>query len=403
MVQFTKKSQELLNFISSEFLFSPFPSDKPTKELFSFLYKNICFFQKKSIYPIPMFPKINKISIVPKPKQLSFDGLLFQIETHIDRNIRWKCEYEYTIGRRQIRLFCFTETRPSKSFITFWLTTTRLWFEIVSRFASADCNRELDVYFYMTSLTKYLPPGTKETINVSHVNTAFTYSCRAKNEIVLFRKEEWLKVLMHESFHSFGLDFSNMNNQACHRRIRTEMFPNLGLSEINVFEAYTEFWAEIWNIAFCVYLTLPSPTLTTFIQQSAAFLQIEQRFSCFQMVKTLQFMGLTYDSLCKQSNTTTTTPQFKEETNVLSYFIIKCILISNASLFFTWSKQHNKIPFVFSKNSKIQYDFCAFLFLIYRNPKFLHTIQESEEIFTKGKRNNFLNKNMRMTVFELIE
>ena len=30
------------------------------------------------------------------------------------------------------------------------------------------------------------------------------------SEIVIFRREEWFKVLIHETFHNYGLDFSDL-------------------------------------------------------------------------------------------------------------------------------------------------------------------------------------------------
>ena len=32
------------------------------------------------------------------------------------------------------------------------------------------------------------------------------------SEIIIFRNEEWFKVFVHETFHLFGVDFSNMSN-----------------------------------------------------------------------------------------------------------------------------------------------------------------------------------------------
>ena len=74
------------------------------------------------------------------------------------------------------------------------------------------------VFIYSTELTKNLPNSNIDILDQIHVNTAFTYSCiEQSNEIVIFRKEEWLKVLIHESFHNFGLDFSDMNTSECNK------------------------------------------------------------------------------------------------------------------------------------------------------------------------------------------
>lgn len=408
-MSFTKNSEKIIQFVSSNYLLRNNSSISSSINNIFALFFNIIHFcnKRKKQFSLPRFTKINHFQEIPKPKELSFDGDLKLIERYIDLNIKWKSETEYKIGSRNFRFFCLTETKPSQSFLFFWLSAVYLWFEIISHYAPAHCTNELNVYFYMTDLEKKLPESTHEIINMNHVNTAFTYSCRPKNEIVVFRKEEWLKVLMHESFHSFGLDFSEMDNTDCHGRIRTEMFPNVELdSKINLFEAYTEFWAEIWNIAFCVFFLNPTIRKKAFIIESAIFLQMEQKYSCFQLVKTLHFMNLTYDTLCDKGGKKTAI--FKEDTNVLSYFIIKCILIVNAPFFFVWSIKNNGIetPFVFSKSKKNQHVFCSFLIENYRNPIFLKNIQESADVFNKliinkNKKIFFLKKNMRMTIFEL--
>jgi hypothetical protein len=57
---------------------------------------------------------------------------------------------------------------------------------------------------------------------------------------------------MHETFHNFALDFSDMNSQStiCKERILS-IFPVN--SNVNLYEAYTEFWAEFMNALFCSY------------------------------------------------------------------------------------------------------------------------------------------------------
>jgi L-rhamnose isomerase len=67
------------------------------------------------------------------------------------------------------------------------------------------------IYIYHTSLLKILPNTNVDILNENNVNTAFTRTCPSNSEIVVFRKEEWFKVFIHETFHSFGIDFASMN------------------------------------------------------------------------------------------------------------------------------------------------------------------------------------------------
>ena len=69
-----------------------------------------------------------------------------------------------------------------------------------------NCAKKLDIYLYFTPFKKTLPTRNTEILNVKHVNTAFAFQCAPSGEIVIYRKEEWMKVFIHETFHSFGLD-----------------------------------------------------------------------------------------------------------------------------------------------------------------------------------------------------
>ena len=64
-----------------------------------------------------------------------------------------------------------------------------------------------------------------------------------------FRKEEWLKVLIHECFHAFNMDFHeekiNFKNL-----FQTSFFID---SEFLVFESFVEFWAYFKLCNFFIY------------------------------------------------------------------------------------------------------------------------------------------------------
>ena len=121
-----------------------------------------------------------------------------------------------------------------------------------------------------------------------NVNTAFTTTCPSDSEIVVFRKEEWFKAFMHETIHNFGLDFSNMNNEMVNTYI-LDIFKVR--SKVNLFEAYTEFWAEIMNALFCSFFLLKDKNnISEFLSNSEFFLNFERTYSFFQLIKILDFM-----------------------------------------------------------------------------------------------------------------
>jgi len=125
-----------------------------------------------------------------------------------------------------------------------------MWLYIINQYASKQCANSLVIYLYFTSLEKRIPNSNISILDEINVNTAFTSTCPKDSEIVVFRKEEWFKVFIHETFHNFALDFSDMNNNDAHKCILDIFKVN---SNVNLYEAYTEFWAEIMNALFCSF------------------------------------------------------------------------------------------------------------------------------------------------------
>ena len=133
------------------------------------------------------------------------------------------------------------------------------------------------MYIYHTSLLKMLPSTNIEILNETHVNTAFTRTCPKDSEIVVFRKEEWFKVFIHETFHNFGLDFSDMELTTCNTKILS-IFPVN--SDVNLYEAYTEFWARLMNVLFCSYINMKNKNdVDEFLTNAEFFMNFERIFS----------------------------------------------------------------------------------------------------------------------------
>ena len=61
----------------------------------------------------------------------------------------------------------------------------------------------------MTTLHKFLPHNEEDEITKFNINSG--YASINEGTIVIFRKEEWFKVFIHESIHYFNLDFRTDN------------------------------------------------------------------------------------------------------------------------------------------------------------------------------------------------
>merc|ERR1711990_305671 len=106
-----------------------------------------------------------------------------------------------------------------------------------------------------------------------NVNTGYTTRCNLGN-ITIYRKEEWFKVLIHESMHYLGLDFG-VENHNLHL-----IFPID--TEISLAEAYVEFWARIFNIYFVSFNLTIDKSYDEFKMLSLYFMDVEKKFSLNQ-------------------------------------------------------------------------------------------------------------------------
>lgn len=273
-------------------------------------------------------------------------------------------------------------------------------------YSSKKCVKTLSVYLYLTSLEKQLPTSNQDSVlDANNINTAFTTTCPVLSEIIIFRREEWFKVFVHETFHNFGLDFSGMKNETVHNFIM-DIFA-VKIDDVCAYESYTEFWASVINALF--YSFLNQKNLDQFLKNSEYYINKERTFSLFQMVKTLQYMGLNYNDLYFNSKSFKNGREnlYKENTHVFSYFILKTILLNNYQGFLNWCQSHNTSILNFEKTEKNQMQFCDFLKKNYKTQNILSKIERASKILStiktkKGNGNNkFVLSNMRMTICEL--
>ena len=356
--------------------------------------------------------KITNVSQITKPKFFNSDSFPERVRRHIDNKTLFEYSYIFSLFDREIKIIFVLEEQGNEKEYNKYVDSIIMWLYILNKYASNNCSKKITIYLYFTTLEKRLPESNIYILDQHNVNTAFTRTCPINSEIVVFRKEEWFKVLIHETFHNFGLDFSDMNNNTCHNYILS-LFPVN--SNVNLYEAYTEFWAEIINSLFCSFYSLKNKNdIHEFMKNAEYFINFERNYSFFQMVKTLKFMGLTYNDLyCKsQKSSIMRDNLYKEESNVLAYYIIKTILINNYQDFIFWCKKHNSSLLQFRKTTSNQMDMCKFIEKKYKTKQMLENVKSTGLFINKFKNLNSKNKinineiyylltNMRLSICEL--
>jgi hypothetical protein len=416
-MNFSKNSKKLITFFTKNNHINLIKQTKQTNTIISNLYYDILEannfligLKEKGNYYTVKTKKIENPRQISKPVffvDASFPKL---VRENIEQNSLFEVHYNFPLYERKIKvIFILEENIYQHNFKTFngYIDSIIIWLHILNKYASKQCSKSLTVYLYFTSLTKTLPHSNYLILDEMNVNTAFTTTCPSDSEIVVFRKEEWFKAFMHETIHNFGLDFSNMNNEMVNTYI-LDIFKVR--SKVNLFEAYTEFWAEIMNALFCSFFLLKDKNnISEFLSNSEFFLNFERTYSFFQLIKILDFMGLTYQNLYSKSihSKNLRDHLYNENTNVLSYFVIKTILMNNYQGFLYWCKNNNVNTLQFNKTVSTQQEFCKFIDANYKTSSFLNGVDETEKFIDKIKKNkrqpnlNYTLSNLRMSICEL--
>jgi hypothetical protein len=236
-----------------------------------------------------------------------------------------------------------------------------------------DCSTELSIYLYLTDLKKTLPTDNPlhREIKEENVNTGYTFGCSLKNQIFIYREEEWEKVLTHELIHAFGLDFASNNHLNALANHRAMSFFGIhggaGIDkDLRLYEAYTETWANV------LYTLLKTSSLKTAVSR----LRIQQEWAMRQYVKIMAFYRLKLgDSTISVFKENESGIILKESVTLYSYYILKSRILFNLGYFFEFlTKTKDTTTFLsiieFVKTEKGVGEFMDFIFNgLYRSDK----------------------------------
>lgn len=349
---------------------------------------------------------IHRTANVPKPVLFKDPDFPTEIIDHINTNTKLHLDYSFQINDMNVFIH-FIVDEPSIDIDEFnrYVHLIMMWLIIVKTYAVVDGAKAntLYLYFYFTPLVKEIPK-VGETIDKIHVNTGMTFIQNSNPmEIVVFRREEWFKVFLHETMHSFNLDFSNTYSHDTSNNIRSMFGLHDYQSDVELFEAYTEFWANVINALFCSFLYTPNNNKDDMIKNWTEIMNAEIHFSMIQMIKILKHMKVHYHELCDPQ---VKTPNYKENTPVLSYYIIKTILLYNFQEFLYWTNSHSDNRLKIKQDIQTQAHLCEFIHKYFRKSLFLKKIAELERMcsnpanFGCATYNTYLFTSLRMCMVQ---
>jgi hypothetical protein len=299
-----------------------------------------------------------------------------EVRKYIIINTKYSVRYDFEIAT--VTFYTFENTIPLQK-LNKYVKLVLCWISIAKEYSIHHCGNSLNVIFYMTPLKKILP-NKGETLSSINCNTGFSSFCKEGNDIIIYRQEEWFKVFLHESFHYFGFDYSNMDVSLVNRELQKCFCIT---TDILLFESYTEFFAEILNL--CFYCVIHDKDFGVYIKK-------EIKFSLEQSNKVLHHMELTYNDIfesCEESR-----EKYMEDTNAFAYYILKTIFIFNWDEFINWCKKTNTNMLTFPQNNKSVVALCKWITDKCRDPNFLDSINNV------GKKIDN-SKSLRMTSTDL--
>ena len=279
-----------------------------------------------------------------------------------------------------------------------------MWLYICSKYSKNTCVKELEVNVFLTPIKRRLPLSNVKILGPENINGAYTHCCKKNGEIYIFRKEDWFKVFIHETFHSFGLDFCSVSSAKI-KGVVSNIF-NIK-SDFKIEEAYSETWAIIYHSVFISYISMKQKNLNTFLVNMDVCLQTERLYKLFQCNKILDFMGLKYEDLYDDTKKNVSLTLYKENTNVFSYCIMACIFLNDYLSFLKWcinnnAAADNMIRFSISNENFIQ--FGNFIKNQYNSKNLLECLKHANDLLIENKKqkNEFMVYRTNMCVFEIL-
>lgn len=251
-----------------------------------------------------------------------------EVQKYIETNISYIHEFKTFYKSNQITFIIGTKNENIEIDVSNIFKAVFLILEY-----SCSNNKNILIKFWDTDLKKYFNDKC-ETIGSSQVNTAVT-KFYDNFSINIWRREELLKVILHELMHHLNLDFYSYPSF-----INQYLYRNLNISpehDIKIYEAYVETWATILHlIYFTKFSNINKDLNLDFKNFIEDYWNIEKNFMCFQVAKILNhfnfrkindFFNPNWNFIKKYKC------HYKESSSIISYYIIKTSFFVNIDKF----------------------------------------------------------------------
>jgi len=296
----TKQSQVAINYF--------LPLIKPMKGNLLVLYEHLQQYE----------PSIRVISDQTTKKKISLHSLFDQqfIDEHLKKDITKLPSCRTVVFQTNGSTFTLEIHYKQESLHTF-INSLMTMLSFVHMLGPHKV-RHIHMKYYLLDVKRVLDGDTY--FDKEEVNGGSCWSGPDECSITVWRKEEILKVSIHELIHGLHYDYKQDSSEIIqHYRQKY----GITSPKMNTFEAYTEIWAELLH---CYLLSKLSDKHS--YDLFCANVGIEREFSRLQSSKVLSLLNKNKD--------------VNKETNVTSYYLIKTELYNDLSNFLQYCLRFNQ-------------------------------------------------------------
>lgn len=316
--------------------------------IFKLIHKSKLYFEN-FIIKEQTFQLKSVSNIHPKKFISNYSSYPSFIQNHLETINKNLITFSFTIKRHTFYINIITKKNQQFN-LDHYIEFIYRWLYVCSHFPSdKTCSQILHIYLFPSQFKKLFPKARKITLDVENCNTAFTTSCQPETSIHIYREEEWFKVFIHETFHSMGLDFSEMNQYNVNKYLK-HFFP-LSIQDFKLYECYCEMFAELIHIMFSCDENEKEDQL---ISQLKDKIKEQQKFALVQTANILHHYDITYDEFTKENYS------YSENTPVFSYYILKSFLFLHIDQYLDWCFLNNN-SIQFKKTNENIGNFCVFI------------------------------------------
>ena len=339
----------------------------------SILYKDLVK-SSKYVNSLDIDINVNNPNNPNKPKFMNNKYFPTDIQQYIVKNTTQVVIFSATINGKNVILKFSNCNMPEYNLIVLTkhakIAFTMIY--MLSLYSSKKCVKNLIINIYLTPLKKMFPLNKDDIIGTDHVNGGFSnIGCLETSKITIYREEEWLKVLIHELFHNFSLDFATMNIEKWVPLLQRKFEIK---SDFAIYETYCETWGRILNVAINSF----APTKAKFITNFNSLIKKERLYSLKQA-----------DLIIKRFNSP---HAYREKSNVFCYYILTASLINNYLDFFLWCDENNTNLLKFKTTDKTVKSFIELLLTQVNSEEFTKSLKCVEN-YEKADKNS-----LRMTI-----